>query len=232
MRGFSATRASAPPDAGRVAPNTAQEAPMKDGIHPNYREVCFQDLSNGFKFVTRSCAQTKETIKLDDGREAAADQAGNHQRDAPVLHRHAEERGQPGRSRREVPQQVRPRRPQEVTFAAARSKAASAAFFFVAARRPPRAAASSNSVNSPKPALVTQARRAPPAAPGRCCCCAPPTCCRACSAATPGATPTSRPSARWWPWPKAARPGWRPRWAACRPTPRCCRTGWARPSSR
>jgi large subunit ribosomal protein L31 len=42
---------------------------MKDGIHPNYREVCFQDLSNGFKFVTRSCAQTKETIKLDDGRE-------------------------------------------------------------------------------------------------------------------------------------------------------------------
>jgi ribosomal protein L31 len=28
---------------------------MKDGIHPNYRDVCFQDLSNGFKFVTRSC---------------------------------------------------------------------------------------------------------------------------------------------------------------------------------
>ncbi len=27
---------------------------MKDGIHPNYREVCFQDMSNGFKFVTRS----------------------------------------------------------------------------------------------------------------------------------------------------------------------------------
>ena len=29
---------------------------MKDGIHPTYREVCFVDLSNGFKFVTRSCA--------------------------------------------------------------------------------------------------------------------------------------------------------------------------------
>ena len=29
---------------------------MKEGIHPNYREVCFVDLSNGFKFVTRSCA--------------------------------------------------------------------------------------------------------------------------------------------------------------------------------
>jgi len=42
---------------------------MKDGIHPNYREVCFQDLSNGFKFVTRSTLQTKETIKLEDGRE-------------------------------------------------------------------------------------------------------------------------------------------------------------------
>jgi large subunit ribosomal protein L31 len=42
---------------------------MKEGIHPNYREVCFMDLSNGFKFVTRSCANTKETIKLDDGRE-------------------------------------------------------------------------------------------------------------------------------------------------------------------
>ncbi len=42
---------------------------MKQGIHPNYRDVCFQDLSNGFKFVTRSCLQTKETIKMEDGRE-------------------------------------------------------------------------------------------------------------------------------------------------------------------
>jgi large subunit ribosomal protein L31 len=42
---------------------------MQEGKHPNYREVCFMDLSNGFKFVTRSCVQTKETIKLDDGRE-------------------------------------------------------------------------------------------------------------------------------------------------------------------
>jgi large subunit ribosomal protein L31 len=42
---------------------------MKDGIHPNYRDICFQDLSNGFKFVTRSCAQTKEMIKMEDGRE-------------------------------------------------------------------------------------------------------------------------------------------------------------------
>ena len=42
---------------------------MKEGIHPNYREVCFQDMSNGFKFVTRSCANAKEMIKLEDGRE-------------------------------------------------------------------------------------------------------------------------------------------------------------------
>jgi large subunit ribosomal protein L31 len=42
---------------------------MKEGIHPAYREVVFQDLSNGFKFVTRSCVQTKETTTLDDGRE-------------------------------------------------------------------------------------------------------------------------------------------------------------------
>jgi len=42
---------------------------MKEGIHPEYREVCFVDLSNGFKFVTRSCANTKETIKMDDGNE-------------------------------------------------------------------------------------------------------------------------------------------------------------------
>jgi large subunit ribosomal protein L31 len=42
---------------------------MKEGIHPNYREVCFMDMSNQSKIITRSCANTKETIKLDDGRE-------------------------------------------------------------------------------------------------------------------------------------------------------------------
>lgn len=42
---------------------------MKEGIHPAYREVCFQDLSSGFRFVTRSCVQTKEKTTLDDGRE-------------------------------------------------------------------------------------------------------------------------------------------------------------------
>ena len=42
---------------------------MKEGIHPVYREVCFQDLANGNKFVTRSCVQTRETVTLDDGRQ-------------------------------------------------------------------------------------------------------------------------------------------------------------------
>jgi len=38
---------------------------MKEGIHPDYREVVFQDMSNDFKFVTRSTIQTRETIDLD-----------------------------------------------------------------------------------------------------------------------------------------------------------------------
>ena len=42
---------------------------MKDGIHPNYRDVCFVDQSNGFKFITRSTVNSKESIKLEDGRE-------------------------------------------------------------------------------------------------------------------------------------------------------------------
>jgi large subunit ribosomal protein L31 len=38
---------------------------MKDGIHPGYRNVCFQDLSNGFQFVTRSTVQTKDSITIE-----------------------------------------------------------------------------------------------------------------------------------------------------------------------
>jgi ribosomal protein L31 len=72
---------------------------MKEGIHPNYREVLFVDLSNGFKFVTRSCVNTKEMGKTDDGRELPAVQAGHLQRIAPLLHRHAEVRERHGRPR-------------------------------------------------------------------------------------------------------------------------------------
>lgn len=38
---------------------------MKEGIHPNYREVVFQDMSNDFKFITRSTVQTRETIEFE-----------------------------------------------------------------------------------------------------------------------------------------------------------------------
>jgi large subunit ribosomal protein L31 len=49
-----------------VAAATPEEAfAMKQGIHPGYRDVVFQDLSNGFQFVTRSTVQTKDTITLD-----------------------------------------------------------------------------------------------------------------------------------------------------------------------
>ena len=34
---------------------------MKEGIHPEYREVLFHDLSCDFKFITRSTVQTRET---------------------------------------------------------------------------------------------------------------------------------------------------------------------------
>jgi large subunit ribosomal protein L31 len=36
---------------------------VKPEIHPEYRDVMFVDLSNDFKFVTRSTVQTRETIK-------------------------------------------------------------------------------------------------------------------------------------------------------------------------
>lgn len=43
---------------------------MKKEIHPkNYRLVAFRDMSNGFTFITRSTAPSKETVKMDDGKE-------------------------------------------------------------------------------------------------------------------------------------------------------------------
>lgn len=38
---------------------------MKEGIHPDYREVLFIDVSNDFKFVTRSTIQTRETAEFE-----------------------------------------------------------------------------------------------------------------------------------------------------------------------
>ena len=41
---------------------------MKKDIHPEYREVVFQDTSSDFKFVTRSTMSSSETITLEDGK--------------------------------------------------------------------------------------------------------------------------------------------------------------------
>jgi large subunit ribosomal protein L31 len=42
---------------------------MKSEIHPEYREVVFQDVSSDFSFKTRSTVQARETIKWEDGNE-------------------------------------------------------------------------------------------------------------------------------------------------------------------
>ena len=43
---------------------------MKKEIHPkNYRPVVFKDISCDFAFLTRSCVETKDTIKWTDGNE-------------------------------------------------------------------------------------------------------------------------------------------------------------------
>ncbi len=42
---------------------------MKAGIHPEYREVVFQDVSSDFAFLTRSTINSKETIQWEDGNE-------------------------------------------------------------------------------------------------------------------------------------------------------------------
>lgn len=43
---------------------------MKKGLHPdNYRLVVFEDLNNGFRFLTRSTVAAEETTKWEDGQE-------------------------------------------------------------------------------------------------------------------------------------------------------------------
>ena len=42
---------------------------MKQGIHPDYREVVFSDEDAGFAFLTRSTIKTNETIQWEDGNE-------------------------------------------------------------------------------------------------------------------------------------------------------------------
>jgi large subunit ribosomal protein L31 len=42
---------------------------MKADIHPEYKEVVFQDISSDFAILTRSTIKSKETIKWEDGNE-------------------------------------------------------------------------------------------------------------------------------------------------------------------
>jgi large subunit ribosomal protein L31 len=43
---------------------------MKKGIHPeNYRFCVFKDMSNDYTFLTKSCAETKDTATWEDGKE-------------------------------------------------------------------------------------------------------------------------------------------------------------------
>jgi len=41
---------------------------MKKDIHPQYKEVVFQDTSVDYKFLTKSTMTSKETIKWEDGK--------------------------------------------------------------------------------------------------------------------------------------------------------------------
>ncbi len=42
---------------------------MKKDGHPNYRQVVFVDVSNDYRFLTRSTVKTKDTTKWEDGKE-------------------------------------------------------------------------------------------------------------------------------------------------------------------
>ena len=53
-----------------MAKSMQQTIIMKKGIHPeNYRLVVFRDMSNGHSFLSRSTANSRETVKWEDGNE-------------------------------------------------------------------------------------------------------------------------------------------------------------------
>lgn len=41
------------------------DSTMKEGIHPEYREVVFLDLQTGNKFISRSSLNSRETTEID-----------------------------------------------------------------------------------------------------------------------------------------------------------------------
>ncbi len=50
----------------KMGENILKDNKMKKGIHPeNYRLVAFKDMSNEDVFLTKSTANTKETIEVD-----------------------------------------------------------------------------------------------------------------------------------------------------------------------
>jgi large subunit ribosomal protein L31 len=54
--------------AGRIFAAQSFEQ-MKEGLHPEYRDVIFKDISADVAFKTRSTIKTKDTIVWDDGKE-------------------------------------------------------------------------------------------------------------------------------------------------------------------
>lgn len=42
---------------------------MKEGIHPEYRQVVFKDVSADVSFLTRSTVKTNDKVKWEDGKE-------------------------------------------------------------------------------------------------------------------------------------------------------------------
>ena len=38
---------------------------MKEGIHPEYNFVVFRDVTNGFEFLSKSCATGRETTEFE-----------------------------------------------------------------------------------------------------------------------------------------------------------------------
>ena len=53
----------------RLSPAPNQVQAMKAGIHPEYRDVVFQDVTSDFKILTRSTLSSKDTVKWEDGNE-------------------------------------------------------------------------------------------------------------------------------------------------------------------
>ena len=78
---------------------------MKKGIHPNYRPVVFQDAAANFSFLTQLVRRDRRDDQVDRRQGVPAVQAGNLQRQPPVLHRQDEAAGH-HRPRAEVQRQV------------------------------------------------------------------------------------------------------------------------------